>query len=370
MNIGIDARLWQETGVGRYIRALVENLAVVDKQNNYTLFLKSQSWNVVKLPNSRWQKIKADVSWHTLNEQILMPIIYKRARLDLLHIPYFAVPVFTSVPFVVTIHDLTISHFATGKATTKPLPLYAMKQMGYRLVLAAAVKRAVRVITVSRTVKSELLGKYRLAEDKVIAIYEAGTLEAQAEVAELTTPEKFILYVGNAHPHKNLDRLVEAYKLLQRSHPQLKLVLIGREDYFYRQLKKYSQELGVSGVIFPGEADNGELAFWYKRALAFIFPSLSEGFGIPGLEAMSLGCPVVASNIAVFKEIYGDAAVYTNPYDPEDLAKTINNLIENTIIRSNLVTLGQQRAKNFSWKQMAERTMSVYENCLGLRPRK
>ena len=133
MNIGIDARLIDETGVGRYIRNLIEQLSEIDKTNSYTVFLRKKSYDSFKLSNNRWQKRIAEVPWHSVREQLAMPGILSRENLDLVHIPYHNPPIFYPGPMVVTIHDLTILHFNTGRATTLPFPLYAVKQLGYRM---------------------------------------------------------------------------------------------------------------------------------------------------------------------------------------------------------------------------------------------
>ncbi len=367
MKIGIDARLWNETGVGRYIRALVTNLGKYDKHNEYVLFLKSPEFDTVKMPNSKWQKIEANIRWHTLQEQLLMPRIYKLARIDLLHIPYFSVPVFTSVPFIVTIHDLTISHFATGKATTKPLPVYFLKHAGYRLVMALAIRRACRVICVSQFVKQQLLAEYHLPADRIVVTYEAGQLESKSDTFLLIPYQNYILYVGNAHPHKNLVSLIKAFQTLRQTNPTLELVLIGKIDYFYNKLQIWVQKMQFKGVYFIGEVANNQLPIWYKQAKAFVFPSLSEGFGIPGLEAMSVRCPVVVSDIAVFREIYKEAAVYFKPTDVRDLAHKIDEILKNQTLKQQLVLQGKKRVKYFSWIQMAQETLKTYEDCARLR---
>lgn len=369
MKIGIDARLLQETGVGRYIRALISNLAELDKTNKYVLFLRSSDLSAA-LPKN-WEKVRADVNWHTLAEQIDMPRLFRAANLDLLHIPYFAVPLFTPRPFIVTIHDLTISHFATGKATTRPLPMYLLKQLGYRWVLANAVKKATRVIVVSETVKQQLCREYRLDPANIAVTYEAGDLEPTRETTAIHTPPNYILYVGNAHPHKNLERLVSAFVIVVKQLPEIKLVCIGKPDYFYQRLKKYVTAQGLEkSIIFPGEVNNFQLATWYQNAAAFVFPSLSEGFGIPGLEAMQNGCPVLASDIPVFREIYGNAAYYFLQTNAPTIAQAIIKVVKDRKIQQRLSQDGKLRARSFSWKKMAQQTLTIYENCLSLRSSK
>ena len=367
MKIGIDARLWNETGVGRYIRALVSELGNIDKHNEYTLFLRYSQFKEVMLPNFKWKKVLADVPWHTIQEQFKMPAIYQAANIDLLHIPYFAVPILTRVPFVVTIHDLTISHFATGKATSHPIPIYWLKRLGYAMVLSQALKRARQIITVSETVKKQIMSEFSLSADKIYVTYESGSLEPLKSKATVVTPQNYLLYVGNAHPHKNLERLVKAYALVKQKIPDLNLVLIGKSDYFYSKLKIWVNSQRITGVKFIGEVNNDELVIWYKNALSFVFPSLSEGFGIPGLEAMSMDCPVIAADIPTFREIYKEAAIYFDPNSEVSMASVITDTIKSSQSREQLVKRGRERVQYFSWNKMARQTLEIYENCIGIR---
>lgn len=362
MKIGIDARLWSETGVGRYIRALVNHLGQLDSAHEFVLFLRKKEIDKVVVPNKRWVKQEADVAWHTLAEQLQMPGIYKQADVDLVHIPYFSVPVLMPVPFVVTIHDLTISHFATGKATTHPKLIYELKRLAYRFVVWKAVHGAKRVITVSESTKKALINEYRLSPGKIAVTYEAGGLEAGTKEVKITAPSQYILYVGNAHPHKNLDKLLDAYTLFHKKNAEIKLVFIGPDDYFYQQLKNYSEEQ-LQGVKFVHGVNRNELYTWYRKALCLVFPSLSEGFGIPGLEAMMLGVPVVCSNIAVFHEIYGEAAEYFDQNSTENMAEIMLRLVGDEKKRKNLSTKSLKKASEYSWAKMAQETLEIYEDC-------
>lgn len=362
MKIGIDARLWQETGVGRYIRALVTELILLDKKNQYALFLKRPQYESLDLPD-HWQKVLTDVHWHTFEEQIVMPKYYAKENLDLLHIPYFAVPILTKIPFVVTFHDLTISHFPTGKATTLPLPFYLIKRLGYDFLVKMAASRSRQIITVSESVKKDLIKTLKLSPEKITVTYEAGHLEQKSTGEFKKHPQKYILYVGNAHPHKNLEKLVDAFILIKNEMSDLKLVFIGKEDYFYKRLKEYVNFKKMSqDIIFMNEVKNSELANWYKNAEIFIFPSLSEGFGIPGLEAMSLGCVVAASSIPVFHEVYGDAAYFFDEEDEKMMGKSILDLLKNKPLQEALKKKGLIQVQKYSWKKMAEETLKVYES--------
>src|SRR3989344_179548 len=368
MKIGIDARLWNETGVGRYMRALINHLQLLDTQNNYVVFMRPREFESVKFQNSRWAKQLASVRWHTLHEQLEMPKLYRTANLDLLHVPYFSVPLAPPQPFVVTIHDLIISNFATGKATTLPYPLYQFKRFGYSFVLSQAVKRAAKIITVSETVKQDIVREFAISPHKILVTYEAGELEVSSDRSTFPLPKKYILYVGNAHPHKNLNRLIEAFSLARRRVPNLFLVVIGKHDYFYTRLQtEVAKSEIAASVLFPGEVTNAALKRWYMHASAFVFPSLAEGFGIPGLEAMEFNCPVVASDIPVFREVYGSAASYFDQTDVLDMADEITSVVTRIKLRQALITLGKTQVKKYSWKKMAESNLALYESCTLLR---
>lgn len=370
MRIGIDARLWNETGVGRYTRALVSKLQELDETNEYILFLIREDFEKLNLKKNNWRKVVADIQWHTFSEQIHLPGIIAKEKLDLLHLPYFSVPVLNTTPFIVTIHDLTISHFATGKATTKSWPEYQIKRLGYQIILRSAVTKAQRIITVSKTVKKDIENLFKLNPAKVIVTYESGELEKNIERIEsrIQLPREFILYVGNAHPHKNLDNLVRSFQLMNNKFPHLKLVFVGKYDYFYRRLQKKVIDMNISdSVIFLGVISNNQLYEIYKKARCLVFPSYSEGFGIPGLEAMTCKCPVVASDIDVFREVYKTGAVYFSAVDIKDMAQKIEQVLVNQTLRENLITKGKKIAAHYSWRKMAQETLEIYENCSRLR---
>lgn len=175
----------------------------------------------------------------------------------------------------------------------------------------------------------------------------------------------YILYVGNAHPHKNLERLIDAFSKFNYS--DIRLVLVGKEDYFYRRLKKKVAEVNSSDkVVFYGEADDDNLRDLYKNAAALVLPSLMEGFGLPALEAMGQGCLVLCSNIPAFREICADAAIYFDPTSVEDMAQKIEEVIRNKNADKyrELIEKGRKRTQLFSWQKMAQETLEVYQHSI------
>lgn len=181
-------------------------------------------------------------------------------------------------------------------------------------------------------------------------------------------PKEYFLYVGNAYPHKNLERLIKALNILISQYPNIFLILVGTEDYFYKQLKKKVEEMDLEEkVIFYGEATREKLNNLYKNALALVFPSLMEGFGLPGLEAMANGCPVVCSDIPVFREIYGEATTYFDPTDTGDIKNKLVIVCSSVIERWNrgeMVKRGLEQVKKYSWQKLAQQTLEVYQSVL------
>lgn len=376
MKIGIDARLINETGVGRYIRNLIRWLSVLDTTHSYVVFLMDDAYEQFSLPNARWQKRQVSVRWHTLAEQFVMPWLFVKEHFDLVHVPYFNIPIFYPGKLIVTIHDLTILHFDTGKATTLPWPLYKLRRLGYYLVLAVGLVRAVRIIAVSKDVKKEIIDHFHISSEKIVVTYEG--VEKMIPKGEPFISDPYFLYVGNAYPHKNLETLIRAFQKLisqglalpfeklrvnrkARPYENFRLVLVGKDDFFYQRLKQLVADLHLSDrIIFFGQASDGELANLYKYAIALVFPSRMEGFGLPGLEAMVHGMPVVCSDIPVFHEIYGDAALFVNTNNPQYLTSALEKISSDQSLRKHLITKGKIQAERFRWHEMAMQTLMAY----------
>ncbi len=366
MKIGIDARLWNESGVGRYIRNLIYNLADIDKKNKYVLFLRKGSGNP-PLP-SNFRKVFTDIHWHTLREQLKFPGAIEKEGIDLMHFPYFSVPVSYSKPFVVTIHDLIMHYFPTGQASTHSSLIYKIKLLSYKFVIKKAAQKAQKIIAVSNATKQNIISDLKIKKDKIAVIYEGVDDKLKNQKLKNFSGESYFLYVGNAYPHKNLDRFVEAFSILVKESPKTSLVLAGREDVFYRRLRKKIEDLGLGKIIrFTGEANDEELADLYLNALGLVMPSLMEGFGLPALEAMANKCLVLASDIPSLREICGEAAVYFDPYNIGDMAEKLRKVRhDNQDYYNDKKKRGIERAKLFSWQKMARQTLKIYESCVSL----
>ena len=172
---------------------------------------------------------------------------------------------------------------------------------------------------------------------------------------------RYLLYVGNSYPHKNLDRLVSAFEIVIKNNPDLLLILVGKIDYFYQRLEKLVRDLNLEHkIIFTGAVSDQELNGLYQNAIAYVFPSLAEGFGLPGLEAMARGCPVISSKADPLPEIYGRAAVYFNPYDINEMAEVIHRVISDNDLREKIKQFGLEQAKKYSWQECAQKTLDIY----------
>jgi len=175
----------------------------------------------------------------------------------------------------------------------------------------------------------------------------------------------YLLYVGNAYPHKNLNRLLKTFNVILKKKPDLGLILVGKIDYFYERTRKQAEKLGLDGkVTFAGELSDKELIKTYQNGLAYVFPSLSEGFGLPGLEAMKQNLPVVSSDKDPLPEVYGPAAVYFNPESVQDMAEKILQVITNNLLREKMKILGQNQIKKYSWDKCAKQVLEIYKQVL------
>jgi glycosyltransferase involved in cell wall biosynthesis len=369
--IGIDARLWNETGVGKYIRSLFNNLSIVDKENEYVWFFRKKEFETIILPSPKWKKVETNIHWHSIKEQLLLTFIFSKEKLDLLHVPYFSFPIFYPGKFIITIHDLIFDHYKSGKASTLPRWFYYIKKAGYHLILQTAMKRAEKVLTISNDAKNEIINHYHVDDSKIIVTYEAGTVEnipkdfSYSQFDYIKKLQPYMVYVGNAHPHKNVENLILAMKDIHKKRPEMKLVLVGNDRFFYPRIKKMiSKEKLDACICIKESVTNEELASLYHYAVCFITASKMEGFGLPILEAMSMGCPVFASDISVFHEIYAESVIYINQNNPVNIAHTVVLELSNRKKIKDIIEKGYRKAASFSWKETALQTLTVYKSSL------
>lgn len=369
--IAIDARLYEETGVGRYIKNLTASLARIDSHNQYLLLLRKKTYDRIILPAPNFRKILADTRWHTPWEQIHIPYLIWRQKIDLVHFPYqnFVPALFCPAKFVLTVHDLIIAKLKTGRFAILPSFFTNIKQFFFSTLLRVALARACKIIAVSEATKKTILQLFA-SSAPIDVIYEANGLSLSQKRIKAPALGEYFLYVGSAHPHKNLQVLIEAFR--KANLERVKLILVGKDDFFYPRLKRELEDRGLmrsERIEILGEKSDEELIGLYQNALAVVLPSKAEGFGLPAIEAMTLGCLVLASKIEVFQEICADAAVYFDPDDVESLSRTLVNIAGVSTNYDLLRTKGTKRAAMFSWDLAARQTLTIYERCLSLRSR-
>jgi len=373
MKIVIDARMYglEHAGIGRYILNLIKQLEKQDKKNDYYLLLRKKYYQRLNFKNKKFNKIQADIPHYSIKEQLLLPQTIRKIKPDIVHFPHFNVPLFYQGKYIVTIHDL-IKHQSKGKeTTTRQASFYWLKYLGYQLATYSAIKRAHKIITPSNYWKKELIKKYNLKPSKVIVTYE-GAGEFLKKKTSLT-PEKalkkygitkpFVIYTGSLYPHKNVLNLVKAIQLLNKEEKASpSLVIASARNVFLERFKKEVEEIkGLDIVLLAGFVPDEELIALYQEAEAFVTPSLLEGFGLPGLEAMAVGLPVVSSNASCLPEIYGEAALYFDPLNANQMAKRIKEAITNEKARENLKEKGLKQVKKYSWEKMVKETLAIYE---------
>lgn len=357
--IGIDARLMNETGVGTYIRNLIRYLPD-DKNIQYVVYYYDVCPALNGIPPWRDDKFcfkKATYKWHSIEEQTKFLNQINADNLDLMHFTYFSYPYFYNKPFVITIHDLTPYFFKTGKASTKNIITYNIKHFFYKQLMNNAVSNAKAIITPTNTIKNLIKKTFKINPEKIFTTYEGINKEIIDATQNTNLKDKFgnnyFLYVGNFYPHKNIELLINTFKKIESS----KLVLVGKKDYFYNQINELVIKNNLQNrIIFYENATASDLKYFYKNAKALIFPSFSEGFGLPLVEAAYFSCPIICSDIEVFKEIVPKNKYFFNPNEPDELIKIIN---ENTTYDKTTVDFSI-----FSFSKMARETFAIYKKNL------
>jgi len=361
--IVIDAREYPTT-TGQYVRHLLDELQILDNDlsHRYVVLLQPKDMDAWEPKSKRFTKIACPYKEFTLAEQIGLLVQLIRLKPDLVHFAIVQQPILYQGTTVTTMHDLTTLRFHNP---SKNAALFRFKQMVYRWVNFIAAHKSRAIITPSEYVKDDVARTMRLNSRKITVTYEAGeTIDATPEPLDELVDKQFIMYVGRPNPHKNLGKLIEAFSLLKQDMPDLHLVLAGKRDALFKRQERDVERLGIPDVHFTDRVSDGQLRWLYEHTAAYIFPSLSEGFGLPGLEAMAHGAPVVSSSATCLPEIYGDAARYFNPHDAEDMAKEIRSVITRPQTREARVAAGHKQAKKYSWRRMAEQTLAIYQAAL------
>jgi len=365
----LDCRYWgpSHTGIGRYTQSLALALHQLKPKYDIHLIIPSHAKRKIYKQVPRFKLITATARPYSLYEQIEIPRLLHQIQPDLTHFLHFNVPLFYSGPFIATIHDLIKHHSAGLKTTTRSVLTYPFKRLGYHLSVKHAIYNSQAVLTPSNWVKQDIQQFYSVKPSQIFVTPEAAAQPyLNPRTSSKRTPPQYpyLIYVGNAYPHKNLIQLIKAVR-----QTPYKLVIVTGRDIFYSRLRQQIRQLKAQSTVklksFTSDAD---LKVLYHHSQAFITASLFEGFGLPGLEAMASKTLVLSSKRASLPEVYGQAAIYFNPYNVNNILKAINQLQALTPQqRQTRIKRGFKHVKGFSWQQTAKKTLKVYENCFNLR---
>lgn len=370
MIIGIDARMYREgLGIGRYVEQLIEHLLECEDEHSYILFLRKKQMSEFQSSSPRIRTVRIDIPWYSVAEQLVLPLLLMRYKVDLMHFPHFNVPILYLRPFVVTIHDcimLTIPSSARSAVTTHNPMMHWIKHQAFRFVFAYAVRRARMVLTVSGAVREELVRRFGIKRERIRVIHEAPIpfLKATGSLPD-GVRQPYIFSAGNAYPHKNLERLVDAMIVFHDRHPDVQLVHAGQDDALTKRFTRMIEAKGAGSFVrHVGRVDDATLSVLYQSAVAFVFPSLVEGFGLPPLEAMRSGVPVCASDIPVLREVLGDAALFFNPRSIDDILGALERICTDQPLRAALIAQGNSQVSRYSWERTAQATVQAYTEAL------
>ena len=365
MRVAIDARKLHDFGIGTYTRNLLRYLARLDRDSEYVLLCHEPDLGIGAQLGPNFRTVLESSANYSLREQVHVPWVLRRERPDVFHAPHYVLPAATRCRAVVTIHDCIHLMF----------PQYLPNRAAYiyaRVSMWTAVRRSHRILTVSEASKRDIIHFFNVPPEKIVVVYNAiderfRTAPSEEVVARVREryqlAQAFVLYVGNIKPHKNLVRLIEAYDLLRsRGFDDMKLLIIGDEISKLPALRRAVHRHKLhKHVRFLGYLSDDTLAVLYRLAGVFVFPSLYEGFGLPPLEAMACGTPVVTSNVSSMPEVVGDAAVLVDPYEVDSIADGMQRVLSDSTLSAELRTKGIARAKEFSWERSVARTRELYQ---------
>lgn len=367
MRIAIDARMMSPLltrGIGRYIeevvRAMLDQITGADK----LVLLVRHPETSVFLGHPSVEHVEADIQWYSVQEQIRMPKLLRSAHADLVHVPHWNVPLAYRGPLIVTIHDLILRHqTASAKASTRHPVFAATKRMGYRFLLQDVMQKAQTLLVPTQFVAQDVQTLYPKTAGKIIVTSE-GIGDFPNEDNHFVPENPYVFYVGSAYPHKRLDVLFEAWQRVADRYPQHQLVIAGEEDLFMARHVAMVHQRGIPRVHFLGRISDAELAALYHHAVAFVFPSSQEGIGLPPLEALSYGTPVISSDSSCLPEVLDQEGVFFfRNGDVNGMIEKIDTVLSDPIsARERAMRSSSSVRQRFSWKHVAERTWEAYQH--------
>ncbi len=368
MQIGIEARwvCYDKTGFGNYALNLLKEIAEIDSINKFTIYL-NEEFDVGRIGSNTNFEYKVIKRQPEIYKHLSIPsdLLLSGRRIDFFHFLYNAPSLWMPCPFVVTVHDVSFKHV--------PNMISIKDRWSLNIQFHLRLRKAKKIITVSQNSKDDIIKYYGIPEHKIVVIYEgvdssfrviSDREEKRAIAIKYNLPDKFILYVGTYLPHKNLETLLYAYHDLKQ-HRKIShaLVFAGKKARNFEAISNLISNLDLTDDVKTiGFVPEEDLPCLYNLADVFVFPSLYEGFGLPLLEAMACGTPVLASDASCLPEIGGDGALYFSPRNKNEIAEKIYALLSNGTMRTELIERGCNRSQLFSWRRMTDNTLQVYED--------
>lgn len=372
-HIVIDARNLRSS-TGRYVYKLVEHLQGLDKQNKYTILVPlDDRWEPTAKNFKKVEVGFPQFSTNPINDLRFAWQLY-RLKPDLVHFSMTQHPVSffplkiklfgLNSKMIVTTHDLTMFRFA--RANHRHELIHKIRMIMYRFLFWLAHKKASKIIVPTNFVKNDLSDYQPFTSKKIIVTYEAADPPQKIKPQQINgVGDRFIMHVGSPFPHKNIDSLIDAFSLVKKDHPDVELVLIGKKEFYFTRLMSDSRSNEFyNDIHFTGFVDDDQLSWAYQNTACYVLPSLSEGFGLPGLEAMAYGAPLASSDSTCLPEVYADAAHFFDPENTDDMARAINDVLSSDRLAKELVKKGAQQIKKYSWHKTANETQKIYQAVL------
>lgn len=359
-HIAIDARIISSS-TGRYVERLISYLQDIDTTNQYTILVRAKDENYWKPRSANFSVKVAEFDQYSFAEQVGFNKFLKNLHADLVHFCMPQQPVLYKGKKVTTFHDLSLLRTYNSD---KNWFVYHAKQFVGLFVFKKVARDSDQLIVVSEFTAKELQELVPIPDDKITLTYEASDVDHTTPKKYSLPFKRYLLYVGQQSDYKNIKRLGDAHQKLLQTYPDLGLVLVGKKNASAEINERYFDDKNYKNIVFTDFVDDHQLSWLYTHASAYVFPSLMEGFGLPGLEAMGHGTPVVSSNATCLPEVYGQAAHYFDPLDVSDMAEAISQVLSDDKLRTRLSKAGYKQVKKYSWKKMARQTHTVYMKVL------